>query len=238
MRRVSDRDARNVPEGERCRPNYALSRARDAGNAPPGNRGAVGYPSNSRPALSGPLGPRNRRRGVRTHPLPLQTVVRTRIPKKSRNGRHLLPGRAPRLVLYERLVAGVRPVERKAPDGSSPTRVTCSRGRLCPLSRRQSRGSTSPNCFPGKSGFASLSSTDTRSRVGFGDPARSKIASSAGDERNQTAIDRLRTSKLALQLLLFSPDPRGAASRHSRSAPAVWKRAPIAVALAVCATYF
>lgn len=183
MRRVSDRDARNVPEGERCRPNYALSRARDAGNAPPGNRGAVGYPSNSRPALSGPLGPRNRRRGVRTHPLPLQTVVRTRIPKKSRNGRHLLPGRAPRLVLYERLVAGVRPVEWKAPDGSSPTRVTCSRGRLCPLSRRQSRGSTSPNCFPGKSGFASLSSTDTRSRVGFGDPARSKIASSAG-ERN------------------------------------------------------
>lgn len=82
MRRVSDRDARNVPEGERCRPNYALSRARDAGNAPPGNRGAVGYPSNSRPALSGPLGPRNRRRRVRTHPLSLQTVVRTRIPKK------------------------------------------------------------------------------------------------------------------------------------------------------------
>lgn len=219
VRRVSDRDARNVPEGERCRPNYALSRARDAGNAPPGNRGAVGYPSNSRPALSGPLGPRNRRRGVRTHPLPLQTVVRTRIPKKSRNGRHLLPGRAPRLVLYERLVAGVRPVERKAPDGSSPTRVTCSRGRLCPLSRRQSRGSTSPNCFPGKSGFASLSSTDTRSRVGFGDPARSKIASSAGDERNQTAIDRLRTSKLALQL--FSPDPHAGGAFHSRSAPAV-----------------
>ena len=218
MRRVSDRDARNVPEGERCRPNYALSRARDAGNAPPGNRGAVGYPSNSRPALSGPLGPRNRRRGVRTHPLPLQTVVRIRIPKKSRNGRHLLPGRAPRLVLYERLVAGVRPVERKAPDGSSPTRVTCSRGRLCPLPRRQSRGSTSPNCFPGISGFLRFLPRTRGHEWGLETRLDRRLPAQPVSE-TQTAIDRLRTSKLALQL--FSPDPHAGGAFHSRSAPAV-----------------
>ena len=36
-----------------------------------------------------------------------------------------------------------------------------------------------PELLPGKIRVSSLSSTDTRSRVGFGDPARSKIASSA-----------------------------------------------------------
>lgn len=219
-----------------------MSRARDAGNAPPGNRGAVGYPSNSRPALSGPLGPRNRRRRVRTHPLSLQTVVRTRIPKKIPKRKAPPPGT--RAALGPLRTTGCRR-EAGRTEGSrrfvSDARDVLARGTVSTFPTAVPR-LNEPELLPGKirvylaffHGHAVTSGVLETQIL----PTRVPGQPVSETKPRLTVCEPRNCPKLALQLLLFSPDPRGAASRHSRSAPAVWKCAPIAVALAVCATYF